>query len=237
MRFNDYVGELPPQSTVSHLQRVGGGNQKGQPIYRLVQADRVLEKIGASWEDYAENIPVADRGTIVTGADGGPAVAVRPLRTVVEVREVQRYPNLPEGSWVLERFMPAALYGTELAWYSIRNCVPGTGVPLLGPYPEGGRYEMIGGPYPQMPGSNFLSDQVAFWEARRAEIPRDVEKHVRQKTYEGQRREEERRRKARAEKSAEIFDALTPIASNSLTAGAWRTKLAERGGFRSHIGN
>ena len=88
-----------------------------------------------------------------------------------------------------------------------------------------------------MPTSGYLADMIAHWEERRAAMPTDIEKHVRQRVYEAQRAEDQRRQKFRAEKAAEIADSLSPLYSNSLGAGVWRTKMAERGGLRSHIGN
>lgn len=72
---------------INTVIRRHGTNQYGDPIFRVVFSDNQVESRKGTYTDYAGDIFI---------------------RTVTEVREVPKYPNL-KGKWILERWAPGEL--------------------------------------------------------------------------------------------------------------------------------
>lgn len=209
---------------------------QGYPVYRLVRSEYVMEKVGGLWNEWNADLNVTDRGGIVTGETGAPSQSsYRPDRVVPEVREVQTYSHLDEQGWMLERWYPAAFFGSPTWWAA--QVVKGTNLPKFGPYPSEGRYLAICGPMQREPSMSFLEDFISSWEERRASFPDDVEKHIRQRVRDAEIAEEKRSEHAKRENSERLAAKMEPVVSTTLEAGRWRSRQFEKAGYTSHIGN
>jgi hypothetical protein len=250
------------RAVVDFLLRVGGKSGNGFPNYRLVESDRVFETKGAIWHDWDETltaseraprirkvIPVRERIPVPTAIqfhvpssqDGGIEVVVqksvllpghKPIRVVPELRLVPKYCELDPAGWILQKYYPAAMFGSPDAWYS--RTVKGTSIPLLGPYPERGQYEMIAGVFRMAPSFDFLDRTIQYHQKRaREKQETDVTAYVNEAFHRHNKAEENKRN----ELAAQLRDMMSPLLSNTEAAGRWRNRIAEEAGIRSHMGN
>lgn len=237
--LDGYCGPETPKVISDTLKRYKGDTPGGYPLYRLVHSASVYERIGGAWSDWDENTPYADRGSIsnVLDAQGNPTAAATPIRTVIEVRTVPTYSHFDEQGWVLERWFPAHMFGSPEFHYS--NVVAGTSVPLLGPYPERGKYVMLTGPFPEPPSTSFLLDFINFHQQKaEAILSQEVGAYIKQRVYDAEAADEKRRKKTAEDNFLRIMDASKNILfGTSLAAGRLRNKAAEQMGIRSHMGN
>lgn len=152
-----------PKAVQRFLLNLGGWNPYGEPMLRLVLADKILIHRGGVWHDWPEWAKLEDMGGLefsdekeiienveMNGPDGHKIVVdieqpkeirlkeVHPVRVVSEMRWVQRYPN--KRGWMLQMWEPASRYGSRQWWEAQR--VPGASdLMILGPFPERGEYE------------------------------------------------------------------------------------------------
>jgi hypothetical protein len=178
---------------------------------------------------------------VVGDRDGKPVVEDRsiilpgntPLRTVAEIRELPKYGHLETQGWILEKWFAPEMFGGHELWESA--VVPGTSIPILGPYPERGLYEMIAGVFPIAPETSFLEQFISFHTKRSREMQEsDARKVMNQKTD----RLLDAEKKRTDEAHARILDKIKgPLLGTSLAAGRLRNEMAERAGIRSHMGN
>ena len=210
----------------------------GYPLYRLVHAGYLFEKIGGEWKDWDESITSSERGKMVADASGtGLAPDSEPLATRIEVRRSPKYPELPLRGWIVERWMPPSFYGTPELWFSPEFMVEGTSVPRLGPFPSRGCYLRITEPFDEPPGLGMIGRQIEYWQAEMENIlSRSPQAHLRQRMYEEEQREE--LRKARWEaKATGLMSAMDQVVfSTSREAGQARGRAARRIGIHSHVG-
>lgn len=237
--LDNYIGPEPPDTLIDHLKRRQGtfGTLKF-PVWRLVWSENVMEKTGGEWHDWPEGVAFSDRGALsnILDAQGLPQPLATPVRIVAEVREVPTYSHLDTPGWMLERWFPAAMFGGEEAWYSA--VVPGTSVHRMGPYPVDGRYVQRGGPFPQIPGMDFLEDFISHDQKVVEDVmAQDPEAYIKQQVYKAHERERKTSEHAKAENMARLRDSMLFLDSNTLSAGALRSKMAEKAGIRSHMGN
>ena len=234
---NDVQGvERAPRSIDTYLERKGGKNVYGEPIFRLVFSTNRLMKRGGKFNDWDKNIKAKERGGVVR-LNSGLLVpnGYRPIRSVIEIRTVKKYPALAPG-WVLERWVPRAYYGNRGDWES--RCVPGTSIPLLGPYPVEGDYEMCGYFGGQgFPSIEWLSDKIDRCEKSRNEHKENTRQAYLERMDEAVAEYEKQEEKDRQESQAIIDDLLKPLWSSSLTAGVLRNQLARQAGITEHVGN
>lgn len=246
--LDDYQGRENPILR-DFLIRLGGKNTFGFPNYRLVESDRVLEKKGGNWQDWDDSLSIEERCPVIrkvvdviTGdKDGKPVVTQQaitlpgntPFRTVAEMREVPKYSHLESQGWILEKWFAPEMFGGPDFWSSL--VVPGTSIPLLGPYPERGVYEMIAGVFPFAPATSFLEQFISFHTKKSREMQEsDARKVINQKTDRLLAAEQKRN----DETTAHILDKIKgPLLGTSLVAGRLRNEMAERAGIRSHMGN
>ena len=140
------------------LLRIGGKNPHGEPMYRLVLAQRCTTLVGGLWHDWEDNLSLAERGGMVATDRGMAPSPHRPQRVVADLRKVQRYPDMQ--GWILQRWYPVHMYGVSRQWWE-SQVVPGSDVPLLGPYPETGNYEKVSGaPVDHEPSLSRLEDAI-----------------------------------------------------------------------------
>lgn len=240
MQYLDYNGPEAPTDIKQYLAR-HGKNPAGKPLYRFVLAAKVLEKKGQEWHDWDDNIPIELRKQFSSFCDqfGRPLPSpFKPTRVVKEIREVQKYPHFDGLGWILERWMPAAYFGSDVAWNSAERCVPGTSIPMLGPYPYEGQYEHVGGPCIKPPSLGFLEDSIAWLERDPEKVANRVEDCVRIRVQQAVDKQLKAEEALAAESAYRIQEAIGSLAtSTSLAAGRWRSRAAERQGITSHMGN
>jgi len=239
--LDHYTGPEPTAMAADHLRRRNGTFDIGgtkYPMWRLVWSEDVFEQTGGEWQDWPEGTAFSDRGAIsnILDQDGRPQPMATPIRVVAEVRRVPAYSHFDNPGWVLERWFPPSMFGGEEAWYSA--VVPGTTVHRMGPYPVDGRYIQRGGPFPQIPGMDFLEDFISSDQKRvEAVMSMDPEAYIKQQVYRAEERERKQSEHAIEENTARLRDSMLFLDTISLSAGALRNKMAERSGIRSHMGN
>lgn len=232
---NDLGGlERAPRSIETYLLRKAGKNLHGEPVFRLVWGPNRLMKRGGRFNDWDKNIAAKERGGFLRLKSG---LLIpnghNPIRSVIEVRTVKKYPALSPG-WVLERWVPPAYYGGRGAWED--RCVPGTSVPLSGPYPETGDYEMCGY-FGEMPSIEQLVDKIDRCEKSRNEHKANTEQAYLERMNDAMDEYEKQEQKEREESQAIIDDLMKPLWGSSLTSGLIRNQLARQAGITEHVGN
>jgi hypothetical protein len=237
--LDNYVGPNPPDSFIETLKRRQGTFGASRfPVWRLVWSENVMEKIGGEWQDWPDGVAISDRGAVsnILDQDGRPQPMATPIRVVTEVREIPAYSHLDRPGWMLERWFPPSMFGGEAAWYA--EVVPGTTVHRLGPYPIDGRYVQRGGPFPQIPGMDFIEDFISGdQKAVETVMSMDPQAYIKQQVYKAQEKDRKLSEHAIAENTARLIDSMSFLDSTSLSAGALRNKMAEKSGIRSHMGN
>lgn len=220
------------------LAKFGGTNLVGLPLYRLVEADKVIEKQGGEHHTWDESTDLALRGGIVTDPETGLPVEspYKALSIVTDVLEVQRYDQWGTDL-VLERWFPVHVIapGGEAAWYEHK--VPGTNLPALGPYPDEGDYKWMIGPFKELPSLHYLSQLIDHWERNREQMTADKAKYVRAEVERDKQAREKRRKQVSEENAYRLRDKMSPANSTSLAAGRWRQEQLEKAGLRYHVGN
>lgn len=140
---HSYDGPAAPAHIQSALTAIGGLNPYDEPNYRLVRAERRLQPSGGLWLDWPEWSSLKQRNE---------SKGHKPWSRKVEVRLIKRYG--PVTGWVLERWVPAKVYGPPERWYA-SAIVGGTVIPIRdgnelkyipsqGDYPRQGDYEYTG---------------------------------------------------------------------------------------------
>lgn len=224
--------------TNRYLRAEYGDGFMGYPLYRLVYSAFVSTLSAGEWHDWDENLPVELRGQIVAGETGKELTAEsRAERRVIEMRRVEEYAELYHTpGWILQRWMAPAYWGSPTEWNS--RVVPGTDLPMLGPYPSRGKYMLIAGPFSEQPGKLYLDKWVERWNEMREEVlALEAGAYVRKRWYEAEQRDKLRNEKWHREASAANMTAMQPIFSTFLEGGRARQLAAEHAGIQSNYGN
>jgi hypothetical protein len=223
--------ERAPQEIEEYLLTAGGRTPFDEPMWRLVLARNVIWKVagGRVWD---ESLTVSERG----GFDllEGRPYDNQPLRDESgKLVEQQRYPHLQ--GWILQRWFPPGAYN-KAQWFAPENCLP-DGTPKLGPFPQYGDYEMVGGPVEKVPGKQELYDFISAYyrglETRSGSVECRVREAVNAAEYVRQREEQ----KTRTFVDEYMRDKCSYIWSSSLEAGRVREEVGRRIGIREHLGN
>lgn len=246
-----------PRDLQDACLRFGGKNPYDEPFYRLVIAESRVMKVGGNFVDWDENIPVEEReGILRMSVDCAPEPMyakvgkrrrrvgtrtskevmlpseAKPLRTVMEIREVQKYPN--HTGIILERWFPPSCFGTRTEWES--HTTP-NGLPLLGPYPETGSYELVSDASNVMPSISKLRDVISFWERNHQNRGETPEARRRKRINDAERKVEQREAKLRQEIVEKLSEGKGILLGTSLAAGRMRQELARKAGLKGHFGN
>lgn len=194
-----------------------------------------MEKRGGRFQDWDVNLTSQQRGGVYSTPSGIVVPSsCRPDRIVTEVRTLRKYPF--EAGWLLERWVPSIYYGSKQSWED--RCVPGTTVPLGGPYPLHGDFEMCHyAASIEVPSITELQNAIDRCERARENRHTDVEQLVLEKLNRAEDEYHKQLQKEEEETRAMIHDAISVLNGTSLSAGAYRTKLAEEAGIRTHEGN
>jgi hypothetical protein len=235
----DYYG---PELYVDELTKFGGKNPYGLPMYRLVLIGKVTRKMAMLWEDWPDDVPMELRHGIVTDPDTGRPVAspYKPISIRAEMREVESYDDPDDyDKWLLERWAPPSIDIPREEWYAAHRCVNGNpDLPMLGPYPDEGRYMWVCGPFDEPPGVSFLQDMISQWNRNKENQDRDIGRYIRLREEQARSDYAKKREKAEQESAYRVQESLSPLMTVSLGAGRWRSAMFERAGFRhEHIGN
>ena len=226
-----------PKSIRDYLIRRGGETPHGYPKYRMVLSSLIFEKKGGTWCDWDESIKPEDRGTpgLLCGPDGKPYISSRPTRVIKEMRTVPRYSEWECQGWIVERWFPPSAFN-RATWYE--RVVEGTDLPLLGPFPEEGRYELLCGPFEEVPSISFVEQTLDYWSQKTEEmLAEDLAVYVRRQTSEAEEREEKRVAQSMDRCEMALKEGMSFLTSTSLESGRLRTAAAVRQGIRSHVGN
>lgn len=253
--------EFPPNCRSTEdvylaLRRMGGVNPYGENKYLAVIASEVRCLYGDEFLDYADNadpgklefdpettvvsVPTKIPGsrahveTIAAEVPAGMHVKDQPLRTVKEMRWVQRWPD-KEG-WALLHWEPDA-GGCSRQWWEAWK-VPGTDLQRLGPWPERGMYwffcegfdpgrrEVTLPTFEEMPPLSWMERAIAQYENNRNSEDADYRKLVALAELRDRRKKHEA--SVREENIARFREITSPILSSSLPAGRYRNELAKK---------
>lgn len=236
MQYLDHYDGPEPNGLINEILLRRGISPAGFPLYRVVRSEHIFEQSAGLWNDWDDDLNEQDRGGMFSQGDGNfrPS-SHRPDRIVPEMRHIPAYTHFEEPGWVLERWFPGSYFGSAEAWESIR--VPGTNLPILGPFPADGKYLMQVGPFTIEPDISFLIDFIAHRESRWENMPRDVDLYVKQKVSEAEAKEERLAAKRIAEDHHRVMESIKPLTSSTLEAGRWRDKMWQKSGHTSHLGN
>jgi hypothetical protein len=232
---NDIQGvERAPKAIQEYLTRKGGLNVYGEPVFRLVWSPTRVRIRGGKFSDWDDNIAGHERGGFVRLKSGLVVPNHRPIRTVIEYREVRKYDFDP--GWVMERWIPATYYGARGDWEM--RCVPGTSICFGGPFPSTGEYEMChNSASSEIPSISQLSEIIDRCEKSKHEHSGNVEQIVADRVDEEEKAYHALLKKEREEYEAFVSDLMRPFYSDSLAMGAYRGKIARGLGITEHVGN
>jgi len=226
---------IAPRYIRDLLLRVGGKNPYGEPMYRVVLAESCTSTVGGLWHDWEDNLSLAERGGMVSTDEGMAPSAHRPQRVVAEMRKVPRYPDM--SGWILQRWYPVHMYGVSQQWWEGQR-VPGSNVPLLGPYPERGVYEKVSGAgLHQPPALSRLEEAIHKIESGLENQKGTLATRILERTNQLLESAEKIRLQQKQVMKERIREHNFPHRGSSLAAGRLRSRLAERAGLRSHVGN
>jgi hypothetical protein len=231
MRHDIRGVERAPREIQDYLLTIGGRTPFDEPIWRLVLARNVVWKV-AGGKVWKEGLSVSERG----GFDlfEGCPYDNQPLRDESgRLVEQQRYPHL--DGWILQRWFPPSSYH-KTQWFAPENCLP-DGTPKLGPFPQYGDYEMVGGPMERIPGKQELHDFISLYYYRLECRSSSVETRIREAVNAAQHAQQREEQKTHSFVDEYMRDRCSYIWSSSLEAGRVREEVARRAGIREHVGN
>jgi hypothetical protein len=245
-----------PKDLQAFMTTFAGKNPYGLPNWRLVVASDVWVREAGVYRDWDENLSVAERGGFnfqqseeaamvqIAGKDfeelgeqpqwEALRHGNRPIRTVTEVRDNPRYPNIL--GWILELWFPAHKYGSPEQWYAYK-AVDGV-TSMLGEYPHQGDYEMIYGPFKKTPTASQLQLWLSKYIYDRQHLRTTGTPEQRALEYVERYEADQQKQwmKRRAEYQAEMMDIWKPIAtSGSGEMNRFRQQLARQAGQTSHV--
>lgn len=217
-----------PKAIRDWVVKYAGKNPFGKPNWRICLAQHVTRMSGGIF------VEMPDGNNVMFDIDANGKqiyTPISPTRVTSGVFEIPRYPH--EG-WIMERWMPAHMWGPREVWESFRS---EDGSSLLGPYPNEGQYYMICGPFDKMPPIGDMSEAIAHYECTLRNRPEDLEREVGKKV-----RAEESLRLKKKEKLIKDLEYLRKselmpvLRSPSLSAQGFRNELQKQCGFTSHFG-
>lgn len=237
MKRIDYNGPQPPAHVQEWLRQLGGVTRTGLPKYRLVHAPARLSPSGGKWVEWDDSLTRAERKEGLN----------TPWRSVIEVRDVPRYPMQHSG-WVLERWTPPEDYGSPKQW-NLSEIVGGTMrffaeiaayVPALGEYPWEGDYEHAEVVFPDE-GLTWpsVSTAINLLERGLADLPSSPKARVARAMYNARQAEEATRLADRAHAMDILNETDFAFGGRPFSAGVKRSHsmnhYAKLAGVRSHV--
>lgn len=223
-----------PADVTDKLLRWGGKNPYGQPNWRIILLQNHLVQRAGVWTEH-------DEGTdMVQFEEHEKHVGYSTREIAPDAVRVGMFwvPLYPVKGWGLERWFPAASYGSKVQWESALSQDDKT--PMMGPFPEHGEYFMPsgGGPWPEIPNLESVRESISIWEnASHTHGTIDEEAVVRamnRDIAEADEREEREYEKFLNEVTYQRVSHLAFIKENPHLSG-FRNRLAARKGLMSHI--
>lgn len=232
-----------PRPVATFLYNFGGPhgapNPDKEPNWRLVWAPDLLEWRGGRRNVWSESVAPSDRGRLVQQSDGSfDTNGLKPVRQEDVLELCPAFTDAPENAkWALQLWFPPHRYGSEESWYQTTKCKK-SGLPILGPYPVNGRYEIIAVFMGQeVPGITLLQETIQNHHWQLAQERGSLESRIKQRIADAEADQEAREHREMEEAKARIHDQLTPLFSSSLEAGRWREEMARKAGITEHVGN
>jgi len=224
-------GRRAPASLQQFVTDFGGTNHNGVPNYRLVWAPSVRHKAYGAFTDWDDYLEPSERGGLVQNDDGTFAqTSQRAIRTVEEMRWLETYPY--DEGWILEKWYPRHMFGPPEVWKR---------APLLGPYPEYGRYVDCCNPIKHLPTVGQIENLIQAIENKIANKQGTMNQRIAKRYKKIVAAAEERKRQAREQMKAQLHERTSVIFGSSLAAGRIREQLAAqvraKGGQIGHVGN
>lgn len=217
-----------PKAIRDWIIRYTGKNPFGKPNWRVCLAQHVTRMSGGVF------IEMPDGDNVMFDVDATGKVIytpIKPDRITSGVFEIPRYPH--EG-WIMERWMPAHIWGPRQVWESHKS---EDGSSLLGPYPNEGDYYLICGPFEKMPPIGDMEAAIGQYEHMLSNRPKDLEaamgKAVRDQEDRRLAKKERLVKKLEEYRKSEILPMLKRV---SLNAQGVRNQLQKDCGFTSHFG-
>jgi hypothetical protein len=226
-----------PKAVQDFLLKLGGKNPFGEPMLRMVYAHSRFVQYGGAQTIWREGSTLRDRGGLIADPDEGViAGSDRPIGCHVGIHWRRKYPD--QEGWLIEKWFPAHLYGSEQAWH--RLTAPGTSLPILGPYPVNGDYEAITDSCTYMPTFGEIRTAITNYQFECDQLAQKSDNpEQRALEYSNELEWQQRRQEEQYGTFVQEFlkDFASPLWGSSLAAGRLRTIYAERAGIREHAGN
>lgn len=238
-QHNELDGYCGPDATETnkYLRDRHGDGFMGFPTYRLVHSHGLTILKAGEWCDWDTNIPADLRGQLVMGDGNHPVPDSREERRVTEMRRVPKYVEFHSTpGWLFERWMAPQYWGNPFDWEG--RTVPGTTLPMLGPFPHQGHYMHVGGPYEEAPTGPFLDRLVEQWELMRDEVlAYAAETYTRKRIFECEEVDRESSDRWNRDASSANMTAMQSMFSTFLEGGKARQLAATHAGIESNYGN
>lgn len=205
------------------ITRYGGSNPHGQPAWRVVWAQNVLEQSFGT----ISNMP-----RVGADIDVSEVSSLEPQSFESGEFWLPRYMN--KGA-ILERWFPATTWGTRGDWES--EMAEDGITRLKGEYPRHGDYYMVSDQfYPEMPTIGFWKNEIQREIRRQANTPKDPAAYLSTILF-VQRKTEEARRQAFLEEVNNIHRGQVEplLATVGRTAQLVREGLLVEAGLEGHL--
>jgi hypothetical protein len=221
------------------IDRIAGLNPYGKPQWRVCLAQHVMKKCGGVFHNL-ENV----RSMLTQGPSrmmflpNGQRVMVPGKKYYKKVGDrvttgFMEVPKYPQKGWIIERWFPPHLFGTERDWAAQKS---EDGSRMMGPFPKQGDYFMLSGPFEKMPGWGDIENSIRHWECEQRLRPADLAGAIQQ-----QMRDEEADRQRRLQAFEDELEQmrkselLPMLKSTSLAAQRYRQELNRLIGDPSHF--
>jgi hypothetical protein len=137
------------------------------------------------------------------------------------------------SGWILERWLPAHIWGTREDWNAIKATDGVT--PMMGQYPNEGDYWLLGGPWKELPDMGFLLQEIAIYEWCQRNKSEHFAADLRQKLQVKKDIQQKKYDKLVSDLAHFCKTEISPFFhSTSLAASRIRNKALEDTGSRSH---
>lgn len=153
---------IAPRNVRRFLHKLGGENQYGEPMLRIILAQHHMILRGGIFHDWPNGTSARDQGglvfsetmvrrkfvtkqagvTVQTTVEMPEEIGIshqQPVRVVREMRWLKRFPLL--NGWMLQHWEPAGYGGASRTWWESQRVPGAEGLMTLGPFPEKGDYE------------------------------------------------------------------------------------------------
>ena len=231
--MHDPLRDTPAEVT-EKLLRWGGKNPYGLPNWRIVLLQNHLVQRAGVWTEFAEGTDMVQ----FEEQEKHLAYSTREIAPDSVKIGMFWVPLYPVKGWGLERWFPAAAFGSKREWESALSQDDRT--PMMGPYPERGDYFMPsgGGPWPEIPLLEDIRAAISQWEnsdhSHGTVDQNALALAVSRAEYEAEVREEEQYDAFLNEVTYQRLSHLSFLKENPQLSG-FRNRLTAQRGLMSHF--